>query len=231
MMPSTLMTTNKSVNNTFNKAAKKRVTIMLAVLLSTGLPTVCAAETLKGSVASAATGLSLYEGVSIDFQRAGIKGVFDSSGVVSGIGINYQTKLMQLTRDTEQVNLYGRINYQLNQGEQNKSLTQSEITMGVNWAYSGRVHYYVESSLMKQQVDSAEDNYSELFELARIGTRYNFYQDNAINIALEYRDGVDKELGYRIALEAINGQYVSSSIGYQSVGDNQVLFLSLQSAF
>lgn len=173
--------------------------------------------------------LKFHEGFSVDFQTVKVKGAFDGKGV----GINYQSSLSKLSEDqvNGKVDLYGRIQYQINEDGGKANLTQSEITLGVNWAYSDKAHFYTESALMRQQIDMNNRTGSQTFEIARVGGKYNFYKDLVLNAALEHRNSLKGETGYKLALETTKEEYVLFSAGYQSVGNNQSMFFTVVSKF
>ncbi len=173
--------------------------------------------------------LQFHEGFSVDFQTAKIKDVFDGKGV----GINYQASLGKLSKDqlNGKVDLYGRLQHQINKDGDKANLTQTEITLGVNWAYSDKAHFYIESALMKQQLDINNHVGSQTFDITRVGGKYNFYKDFVLNTALEHRDALKSETGYKFALETTKAKYALFSAGYLSVGNNQSLFFTVVSKF
>ena len=197
---------------------------LMAILLLGAAPLSNAAEQDRSS-----SELTLQEGFTIDFQTAKVKGLFDGHGV----GVNYQTSFGELTKDDShaKVSIYGRLNYQINQDDHKGNLTHSEVVLGLNWAYSERAHYYAESALMKQDIDFKSRHYSQTFDINRLGVRYNFYKNAVINVAAEHRDGIKNDFGYKVALESTSSKYSLFSLGYQSIGDNQSMFITLISKF
>ncbi|TGE81119.1 hypothetical protein C7Y70_14565 [Pseudoalteromonas sp. KS88] len=173
--------------------------------------------------------LKFHEGFSVDFQTAKIKDVFDGNGV----GINYQASLSELSEDqlNGKADLYGRLQHQINEEGSKSNLTQTEITLGVNWAYSDKTHFYIESALMKQQLEVNNRVGSQTFNITRLGGKYNFYKDFVVNAALEHRDALKNETGYKLALETTKAKYALFSAGYLSVGNNQSMFFTLISKF
>ena len=105
------------------------------------------------------------------------------------------------------------------------------ITLGVNWAYSDKAHFHIESALMRQQLDVNGRVGSQTFDITRLGGKYNFYKDLVLNAALEHRNALKSETGYKLALETTNTKYALFSAGYLSVGNNQSMFFTLISKF
>ncbi|MBE0376971.1 hypothetical protein [Pseudoalteromonas prydzensis] len=209
---------------TANKHSKLFIKPVLATLLL-GISSISYADEID-QIDSV---LTFQEGFSIDFQTAKIKGVFDGNGV----GINYQASLSELAEEQRngKVDLYGRLQYQINEDGHKANLTQTEITLGVNWAYSGKTYFYIESALMKQQLDVNNSTDSQTFDITRVGGKYNFYKDFVVNAALEHRKALKSDTGYKLALETTNIKYALFSAGYLSVGNNQSMFITLISKF
>lgn len=169
-----------------NKQCKLFFKPILATLLL-GLSSISYANEIDDKTDSV---LKFHEGFSVDFQTAKIEDVFDGKGV----GINYQTSLSELSKDqlNGKVDLYGRLQYQINKDGDKANLTQTEITLGVNWAYSDKAHFHIESALMRQQLDVNSRVGSQTFDITRLGGKYNFYKDLVLNAALEHRNALKK---------------------------------------
>ncbi|GMM86576.1 hypothetical protein [Pseudoalteromonas sp. MTN2-4] len=178
--------------------------------------------------AEASAKLELKEGFNISVQSNEIDDVFEGSG----LGMSYQADFGNLLKEQEKsLNLYGRIHYQINRSDEDAQLAQTDITLGLNFAHSDKLHVYLESAILQQEVSGQPTSFTRSYDVTRLGARYNFKKNFVLNGAAIHRNGKENELGYRIALESTKTDAYSMGIGFSRVGDNDSLFISIVSKF
>ena len=178
--------------------------------------------------AEASAKLELKEGFNISVQSNEIDDVFKGSG----LGMSYQADFGNLLKEEEKsLNLYGRMHYQINRSDENAQLSQADITLGLNYAHSDKLHVYLESAMLQQEVSGQPQSFTRSYDVTRLGASYNFKKSLVLNAAAIHRNGEENELGYRIALESTETDAYSMGMGFSSVGDNDSLFISIVSKF
>ena len=213
----------------FNAKTIRR-TLIAAILGSASSTTIAAesAQVQHAEKVEASAKLALKEGFNISLQSNEIDDVFEGSG----LGMSYQADFGNLLKEQEKrLNLYGRVHYQINRSDEDTQLSQSDITLGLNYAHSDKLHVYLESAMLQQEVSGQPTSLTRSYDVTRLGARYNFKKSLVLNAAAIHRNGDQNELGYRIALESTKTDAYSMGMGFSSVGDNDSLFISIVSKF
>ncbi|MFY8301084.1 hypothetical protein AAEU28_20155 [Pseudoalteromonas sp. SS15] len=213
----------------FNAKTIRR-TLIAAILGSVSSAAIATenTQTLQAEKVETAAKLELKEGFNISMQSNEIDNVFEGSG----LGISYQTNFGNLlTAHDERLNLYGRMHYQINRSDEDAQLAQADITLGLNFAHSDKLHVYLESAMLQQEVSGQPQSFTRSYDVTRLGARYNFKKSLVLNAATIHRNGDQNELGYRIAVESTKKDAYSVGMGFSSVGDNDSLFISIFSKF
>jgi hypothetical protein len=213
----------------FNAKTIRR-TLIAAILGSASSTTIAAesAQVQQAEKVEASAKLALKEGFNISLQSNEIDDVFEGSG----LGMSYQADFGNLLKEQEKrLNLYGRVHYQINRSDEDTQLSQSDITLGLNYAHSDKLHVYLESAMLQQEVSGQPTSLTRSYDVTRLGARYNFKKSLVLNAAAIHRNGDQNELGYRIALESTKTDAYSMGMGFSSVGDNDSLFISIVSKF
>ena len=213
----------------FNAKTIRR-TLIAAILGSASSATIAAesAQEQQAEKVEASAKLALKEGFNISLQSNEIDDVFEGSG----LGMSYQADFGNLLKEQEKrLNLYGRVHYQINRSDEDTQLSQSDITLGLNYAHSDKLHVYLESAMLQQEVSGQPTSLTRSYDVTRLGARYNFKKSLVLNAAAIHRNGDQNELGYRIALESTKTDAYSMGMGFSSVGDNDSLFISIVSKF
>ncbi|MEQ3512629.1 hypothetical protein ABMY35_04550 [Pseudoalteromonas sp. BZB3] len=215
--------------STFNAKTIRR-TLIAAILGSVSSAAIATenTQTQQEEKVEAAVKLELKEGFNISVQSNEIDDVFEGSG----LGMSYQAGFGNLLKEEgKSLNLYGRIHYQINRSDEDAQLTQTDITLGLNFAHSDKLHVYLESAMLQQEVSGQSQSFARSYDVTRLGARYNFKKNFVLNGAAIHRNGKENELGYRIALESTKKDAYSVGMGFSSVGDNDSLFISIVSMF
>lgn len=213
----------------FNAKTIRR-TLIAAILGSASSTTIAAESTQTQQVEKieAPAKLALKEGFNISLQSNEIDDVFEGSG----LGMSYQADFGNLLKEQEEhLNLYGRVHYQINRSDEDTQLSQADITLGLNYAHSDKLHVYLESAMLQQEVSGQPTSFTRSYDVTRLGARYNFKKSLVLNASAIHRNGDQNELGYRIAVESTKTDAYSMGMGFSSVGDNDSLFISIVSKF
>lgn len=145
----------------------------------------------------------------------------------SGEGIGIATKFIFDTKEIP-IDIYGKISYQSTKddGKEELMLDETELTLGIQYAFTSSLTMFLEEGYIKQNVDNESHGiWRETETATRLGGIYastNF----SLEVAAEYRDEQD-ELGFTSHLFLGESLHFS----YTNVGDYQSIGLNITSKF
>ena len=129
------------------------------------------------------------------------------------------------------IKAYSKLSYQSSFDETKSNVNymdETEVVFGLHTQVNETINWYVESGDRRQSFEQdslkLSQNYGYIYRLG-----VNVFQEiGAINVALEHRDGIKSETGYRT-------KFVSSdklfSLSYTHVGDYKSVGLTLNTHF
>jgi len=152
----------------------------------------------------------------------------------SGSGFNVSAKvylLEEMVSKEVPVNLYGKISYQTSVDKDNNLQSyfdETELVLGAEYFCCQHSKLFIELGDLKQNFEQANDKlWQDYGYVYRAGFETSF-DVITMNIAVEHRDSVKSNTGYRASLTTKNKLF---TLSYTDVGDYQSLMFNFNKHF
>ena len=162
--------------------------------------------------------------------QVNLGGAYTSVNDYSGMGYKASAKIL-FPMSVDGIDFYGKISEQASYDEKQGNdfyFDETEVTLGIAYNVSNEHSVFLEGGDIKQSLDqNAQGVWKDYASVARFGTKikkdnYNF------QLALEYRDGMESDLGYSYTIDLFENRM---SFSYTDVGDYESIGLSVQAHF
>ena len=148
----------------------------------------------------------------------------------SGMGYKASAEFL-FPMSADVIDFYGKISQQASYDEKQGNdfyFDETEVTLGIAYNVSNEHSVFLEGGDINQSLDQNDQGvWRDYVSVARFGTKikkgkYNF------KLALEYRDGMESDLGYSYTIAFFENRM---SFSYTDVGDYESIGLSVQAHF